>query len=450
MRLTKEERSVVLVDWSRLNEPTATNRNSLLYEMMLLSLVYDQVLVQDEVFMVSHKLSRWFQGSHSFGFLEELLDTGSVVLLKRPLSAYPMDLRDLAQDQPVTGRKLHLQKFSVNNDGKPITFTSEQEEFHSRLEACLRRSQRAHRPAGRVQLAGGLMHAFGERLTHVLNSPDYAAWRQSRFGKGREKEQMWKDFVKYVGDPDAAIHRVRSKGQQPKYTPTAQGPIFNTALAVQVAATYPLPQAHAMQGVIETVFAVPFCESEDAAGRYGPALRELPLPLKREDGDAGLTRVSVEAEVRIPIGLPQPKRGFGRILQKVRNGSGKDLRKAMGQLDTDPNFRYLSQAWQAVADDLASQTMKMGRKVNVRTVVGHICGAAMSEAFVDWVHGHPPQSVEEAVSWLPAKLAGPTLAIGGGLLYRALRADLKRQEISEKLVNAVQFRCVKIPSLVGN
>src|SRR5205823_14824606 len=124
----------------------------------------------------------------------------------------------------------------------------------------------------------------------------------------------------------------------------------------------PRKEAEAMQGLVETVFAVPFCEDENAGGRYGRALRELPLTLGAPELGA---RLKVEAKVRVPASLPIPEVGFAQIIKKVRESSGKNLRAAMAQLGDEPSFQRLEQAWRFVAAEMAQH---IGRKKKAQKV----------------------------------------------------------------------------------
>jgi len=442
------ERSIVLVDWARNDEPTARSRELLLYELMVLSLLYDEVLVQDEIFLCSRKMARWFRGPENFRLLEELLAIGGIVVLKRPVEKYPSELQELAQKQPVIARREHLERFSVGRHGEPIRFDGKQAEFHARLASVLAISPHAHRPAGSKKPGStDLIQRFGTTLKSVLTEEIYLRWRSSRFPQ--VTPSMAKDFVRFVEEPNAAIHLVRSSGQEPKYTPDGKTPVFNTALATQAAATYPPSQADTMIGLIETVFAVPYCEDEFAEGRYGPALRELPLAQATQEEGTEPASVKVETKIQIPMGLPRPAPGFAQIIQGVRDSiEGRTLRNAMNQLGADLTFRRAEEAWAAVADKIACKiaTSAKTHKIDVLAILASVGKHLFFEFLAEFSYD-PVRSVHQAASWLPLNLSGEGLSLGGGYLYRLICEDLRRQRISDKLANAVPFRCVKIPTL---
>lgn len=438
-------RSIVLVEWQRYNEPIAQRKDALLYELMLLSLLYDEVLVQDEILVCSKRMARWFHAAESFRLLEELFAVGEVTLLKRPVEKYPQKLRDLAQEKPIFARSKHLMQFSVGNDGRPISYTEEQLRFQGGLESCLSRYPSSHRYAGsKMALGHDLMKEFADLLSTVLTDKRYKKWRESRF-RGISP-RMADDFVEFSQNPAAAIRRIRAKGKALRMTTEKE---FNTALAVQAAATYSPRGAAAMQKLIETVFAVPFCQDEEAEGRYGRALSELPLPLADEEGETGIDRVvRVEIKVQIPrdMYMPRPEPGYAEVIQSVRENSGKDLRNAVARIGTDFDFARVERAWRNVADEIASRVVNKSKlhKLDSWSILASVGKEVSWGIIVDLMI--KPHSALEPFSLLP-KLMGAGLSACGDYVYKLRRVDLQRQEISEKLDRAVEFRCVDIPRL---
>lgn len=306
--MSSEDRSIVMVDWTRLNEPTPGNRNQFLWHQMLLSLLYDEVLAQDETFICSRRFAKWFRTPEDFRLLEELFECRGVRILKRPAEKYPQKLREKALEQPVTARREHLEEFSVGNDGNPLHFDDYQVDFHNTLEALLSKRQDFHRHAGsQRRLSKDLMREFGDLLTKVLTDSRYKKWLRTKFRS--VTPQIAEDFVTYIENPNAAIDRLKqARGSDPRFTLLSGGPVFSTALAVQVAATYG-DKAEELQSLIETVFAVPLCQDEGADGRYGQLLRDLPVPLEQEDSEISDV-VKVEVAVKVPLRLPFARTEF--------------------------------------------------------------------------------------------------------------------------------------------
>jgi hypothetical protein len=167
------KRSIVLTDWGRHNEPTVESRDSFLYELILLSMLYDEVLIQDEVFVCSKKLARWFYAKDQFDLFTEVINACGVIILKRPVARYPSELQEQAQKHPITARVRHLQRYSVADDGGPISFGVKQDVFQSALNTLLLRQPTLHRDAGgRSKQGGGLMQRFGSDLIGVWGSTE--------------------------------------------------------------------------------------------------------------------------------------------------------------------------------------------------------------------------------------------------------------------------------------
>ncbi|HEV3075441.1 MAG TPA: hypothetical protein VHB47_13560, partial [Thermoanaerobaculia bacterium] len=99
--------AVVLTDWGAKTEGLSASRDALLQELLLLSLVYDQLLIQDEVLALSTKLARWFTSGKDFDLLRRCLSIGSIVILTH--HAYGSDdLAELALRHPITARAKYI------------------------------------------------------------------------------------------------------------------------------------------------------------------------------------------------------------------------------------------------------------------------------------------------------------------------------------------------------
>lgn len=443
-------RSIVMVDWSRHNEPTSRTRDQFLWHQMLLSLLYDEVLAQDETLVCSEKMAGWFRDSQSFGLLEQLVECGGLTVLKRPWERYPEYLQDRALEQPISARREQLERFSVDNDGAQLHFKPSQVEFHSRLEALLSKHHHSHRHAGsRKKLGKDLMQEFSNLLATVLTDRRYEKWLRTKFKN--VTPQIANEFVTFLRDPNRAIKHLEAERPDhlPRYTPQSGRPVFSTALAVQVAATYGNKEAKQLQGLIETVFARPFCQDEGAEGRYGYALRDLPLPMEGEqEGATRVVKVKVELVDRIFLSLPAPGPNFADIIQKLREkDSAKQLRNAMSQLGDDATFTAGKNAWQAVSADMASLVGSSNtKKIELSLVLVSAGRGAFCGAMADFLI-HPPSSSQELVSRLPAPFVGALFDVGGGVCVKLAQADLERQRITSQLEQAVEFSCVPHPTV---
>ncbi len=444
-------RSIVMVDWSRYNEPTPRTRDEFLWHQMLLSLLYADVLAQDETLVCSEKMARWFPDGKSFRLLEQLVECGGLSVLKRPWERYPSGLQERALRQPIAARREQLERFSVNNDGAPLQFSENQRAFHNRLEALLAEHARAHRYAGSEKKLGkDLMQEFANLLAVVLTDRRYEKWRKSKFRNITPRTA--EDLVRFIDNPDLAIERLKRKkpDQPPRFTPQAGGLVFSTALAVQVAATYAEKEATELQDLIETVFARPFCQDEGAEGRYGRLLRDLPFAMEAdEQRDVGVVDVvKVEVEVKIPLRLPVPGPNFAEIIEKIREkDSVKDLRRAMNQLGRDATFTNATNAWHAVSADIASLVSPTEmRETELQMLLVKAGKGLFWGVLADFAWG-PPHDVKELFSRLVPPFVGALFSVGGDMCPKLIRADLEQQRITRQLEQAVEFSCVPHPTI---
>src|SRR5260370_29082462 len=120
------KRSIVMIEWSRQNEPTHRNRDAFLWHQMLLSLLYDEVLAQDETIVSRNKMANWFAKGEDFRLLEEIFEIGGLTILKRPLQKYPDELKELAAKHPISARREQLTRFSVDNNGNAVVYKDRQ------------------------------------------------------------------------------------------------------------------------------------------------------------------------------------------------------------------------------------------------------------------------------------------------------------------------------------
>jgi hypothetical protein len=197
-------RSVVMVEWTRNCEPNHGSREDFLWHQMLLSLLYDEVLAQDQTLVCSKKMARWFHDSESFRLLEETFKCGGLGILKRPAKRYPEELRDLALKKPVFARSQHVENYSANNDGTPVRFEESQLRYHDRLEVLLGDHRTAHREAGERGEERNVMTEFARRLRKVLTDKRYETWRNSKFGLTLADAE---DYVRFIDNPQLAIAR---------------------------------------------------------------------------------------------------------------------------------------------------------------------------------------------------------------------------------------------------
>ena len=195
--------SVVMVDWSRKNDVTHKDRDQFIWHQMILALLYDDVLAQDETFVCSKQFPIWFSNPEEMTLLEELLDCGGLTVLKRPREKYQDYLRERVDHYPITTRAEHLERDSVNNQGKPIKFTKAQRKFHIELECRLGGRSSAHRYAGAAAGAKknpNLMKTFADKFMEVLTHEQYQNWRKTNFRY--VSDIMIEELVSFISNPE--------------------------------------------------------------------------------------------------------------------------------------------------------------------------------------------------------------------------------------------------------
>lgn len=430
-----------MVDWARDNEPTARGRNQFLWDLMLLSLLYDDILVQDEIIVCSKKLPAWFPDTESFLLLEEIIDIGPLKILKRPQHRYPKRLQELAGSRPIGARREHLAKYSVNNEGTPLMFMPRHHAFHDRLDAFLKHRPSAHRFAGSKAPAGNdIMPHFGKLLRDVLKNWEYGDWRRERFPT--ITSTIADTFADFIRDPKRAIDHLRATPDGARYTPRPGTYVFNTAIAVQLAKTFPTAAVH-LQDLIETVFARPFCEQEDADGRYGSKLRDLPLiPATHLDPAETVYRVDT---ITNALHLPRPGRGVARIIATVREmESGKRLRNATGRLHKDADFRDAVTAWGDVADDIARMLTAGSRKpFRLQHVLFRVAESLLWATFTYFTR-HPQDAFADPGLALKEAVADGALhgayAIAGDAYFH--RMSLSAEGVRQQLEKSIRWATV--------
>src|SRR6267378_7088207 len=68
--------SVIMIEWARNNEPTHSSRDEFIWHQLLLSLLYDEVLAQDETVIISKQKAKWFSTPSDFETLTKVAECG--------------------------------------------------------------------------------------------------------------------------------------------------------------------------------------------------------------------------------------------------------------------------------------------------------------------------------------------------------------------------------------
>ncbi len=435
--------SVLMTDWA-VDGKSIGNLDAVIYELMLLSLLYDSVLIQDEIFALSPKFANMFSSKENIDILKKLLDIGAITVLTHPLQVYPTDeLKELATAAPIFARAKYTQQYSTRAD-KLFKPSNKQITLYHEIDACLSRNPGTQRPVGSL-MQFDIMKAFGFLLKDTLSSKHYKKWIGSAFG-GITNE-MADDFINFIEDTEKLSSQLTRNNKGIRLVPGPDGkPVFNRSLGYLATTLYPHRQAKAMQSLIQTTFAAPFCWRENASGRFSKFLREL-LWMPEDIINDGYDQlgegsiVSVEAHTDIEILLPEMNTDFVDHIQAIRDSlPGKKLRMVVRHMEQDISFNRQVESWYEVADLLAS-LITTGKPVTIREYLlgvgnGLVCGAV--------AHGLLTQvrstKIDMAGNLLEGLLSGG-LGILSGSLYRIFRDNRKNQKLRKKIENAVEFRC---------
>jgi hypothetical protein len=446
---------IVMTDWAANVERIARDRNSLLWELILHSLLREKILIQDEALAQSDKLALWFSDDGHFRLLEELIDaTDSFVVIAQDPSTYPTDeLQALAHVSPVRARAEYILKHSAKH-GKPFKLKEHQTRFHRKIDEVLIR-KKAFQP--RKTSSGKSIHdLFSGYLMRVLTNDGCTVWLESLGINPRLQHQL----ASYIQKPENAVSRIRRLSKQSQLDPRAKSdPIFTRNLGHQLAATYPSAEA-AVNRLIHSAYAAAFCENEGScAGRYGKELHELLLPgtlprVKKGNSDAHLTRVLME--FRTPMILPELAPNFAQIVRLVRGSEdAKELRKSLRMAGKEPTFGQQEEHWKAVADNLAKRTAGRGSEVTIRTVASEFVSEAKhltwghlvyvgALATTGYVKLNDSANLEELASVVTKVALGKAMWSVGQFGLKVLKIARNEQSLRTQLENWLGFRCVEI------
>lgn len=441
--------SLVLSDWAANVELLGLSANAVVYELLVLSLLYDKIFVQDEVFALSDRLAEWLGQPYQAPLVRELFALGSIVVLTHPEFAYSTDdadLRKLSEKRPIAARAAYIQRRGTKEE-RPFAPTARQERLYDHIDASLRELPACRRPV-RLKHEPDPTMPFAAILKTVLQSKHHMRWRASAFSG--IPDRMAAQFVAYIEDPENVAKVAATKRQKITVPYGSDGrAIFNRSLGYQAAHLYPPRARGAMRRLIQTCFAAPFCAGQGAAGRYSPALRELLLlPPDAETATEREEIVTVETVVDIPLVLPPIGDRFARSVRDVRESvEGRSLRRAIWNLGEDPNFEEQVECWRAVADTLAGHLVnaRPGKTATVRASLMTFGKKAVTGAILG---GIASKLMGEPAAALPGAIAGAFLSEGMGIVYahgqEVARNAYRQQEVREQLERAVAFRCTTL------
>jgi hypothetical protein len=451
--------TIVLTDWGANADNIAVDIRSFTWELMLLSLLYERVLIQDETFVVGSQLPKWFSNTANRRILDEVFDMGTVAILTHPIGAYlDEDLQFLARTSPLTARSEYIARHTTKGD-KPFVSTKSQQAFCRFLDPIVSERRGVRIEAGKKR-EFDIMSAFSDVLTEILGREHYRKWLAAAFSG--VSQQMAGDFLRFLENPELAVKRP-NKGKELRVVRNENGDImFGRSLGFQLASWYSPREKNAMQRLIQTCFAAPFCYREKAIGRYNNRGLREPLLVTEEmaselsQPDANLR---VESSISVPVDLPLPTEGFGKVIQRVRSSdAGKTLRRSMQLIGSDPLFYVQKQALAAVAEELAVELAKLTHPCKRVNLVSLLCTSGedvftglLADGLLQTMRGSTVHMSDAVISASSISALHGLINLAGKAMYEALRRDLTRQRLRLGLESAVEHRCaeVDISAIVG-
>ncbi|MFZ2444795.1 MAG: hypothetical protein WAW37_00415 [Syntrophobacteraceae bacterium] len=432
--------SVLLTDWGQNCERIGATRHIFLYELMLLSLIYEEILIQDHVLALSDTLANWFSPDPTL--IENLINIGSIKVLTHPLHAYPEELANEAIRYPLTARSRYIEAYGTKYE-KPYQATESQKKLCSILDNALTHNISAGRPCGKKGDMN-LRSRYKSLLCKVLTNNIYANWIDSAF-KGitpRIAEQI----LSFACEPEKAIAKLNSSGFNAKRLLDSSGhPVFTESLLFQISSMYHPAQADAIRRLSQTVSTALSCLREQAVGIYNSRLREFILEPEAASTSSFEKEpfVTAETHVNIPLGLPNLSSDFPKIIQKVRESKASlALRKSIQELGQQHTFTDQAEKWKAVAEELAMAVTKATKNVSVS--IGRITGAGLSfgtALLANGLCGGPVPPVSPPLDWILNAFAGTALALVADPFWKAIARDLQFQRHRADIEKAVTFRC---------
>lgn len=437
--------SILLADWGAYLG-TYRSPKKLVNDLILLSLLYDNVLIQDEILVLIPQLANWFGTSRGLDLLHKIFCLDSIKLLKWPTYAYTSNICTDPIKHPMFARAEWHVKNSTAGD-QLFRPTEQQAVLYKELEAILSVRRRAARDRW-TKSKIDVYQSFRDILRNVLSKEAFTPWL--RFQYSAIKDKTKEEYIGYITDPARAVHDLRKNKPEIRVVYKNGIPDFSRSLGFQVSTLYDRNEKLALQSLIQSVYAIPLCESEHAIGRYSGRLMEIPWFEDEEKVPAYLDaeRVLLEPATNKILYLPDVMDDFPKVVNEIRSTeAGKALRKAFADLGKTLSLKEIESCWSSVAHELSSHVKQRGKKYVARTVMGILSVAEISVAtivdFAEIVHptGLPPL-LESAI---PAFI-GRGFGLCSDLGYKLLNKRLLRFKTYRELNRAVNIRCTWLPT----
>lgn len=426
--------SIIMSDWGAYGNIYNTPEK-LVTDIIILSLLYDEVLIQDEVFVLSDLMPKWFERAEGNDLLAKIFELDSIVLLG--WKSYPSEIKTDYKHHPMFARAEYHEKFSTRGDSIFIASESNKD-FYKKIEYFLTIRKSAIRDRG-AKCSFDVNKSFCKVFTELLSKEVYKPWLSSVFP---EISSGIKDqFLNFAHNPNFGITELIKAGKEVK---SHNDPVFNRSLGFQLSTFYKDEIKYSIQRLIQSAYAIPLCESEEAVGKYGYQLKEVPWFSSEETAYSHISekKVTVEAEANTNLSIPSIISDFPQTINSIRQSdAGKALRYAMREIGNDTNFTRITHCWEGVAEELAScvdikekksartTALRIGEKIITGTVIGELSSMVFTNIHTPYI--------------------GALLGTGIGLSFdhglELMKYEIQRQKNRQLIESLIEFRCSWIP-----
>jgi hypothetical protein len=199
------ESRIVLTHWNAgVFHSSSTPR--LLPELVIYSLLYDEVLIREEDLITNRAVTRLLSEENNFAVFSELLTSGLVKLLRLPIDAYPRDRKFDPMRLPISSR-VEEHQLRRTYKGKPWKPTSTEWQLFQRLDEIVTTfpsASRYHAPFPKE-------NPFATQLGEILENRE--SYKLSSHPVFSYIDQEAADqFAVFCREPEAWLRFLRSKG----------------------------------------------------------------------------------------------------------------------------------------------------------------------------------------------------------------------------------------------
>jgi hypothetical protein len=376
----QEGSTLLLTDWAAtIDTPqeTVTSFDAFAFEVIFQSLVFDRILVADEILTLSSRMPDWFSSRDRLDILRKLFDLETLKVLTFPQNYYQTtELQSRCVDEPITARAFHHEWYS--SKGKtPFCPTHNQRDWYEKCDRILNERRQARHPIASIR-PYDLYGSFAAMLRRLLVLPQYRSWISTTFPA---LMPVVDDLVGYIDHPELADKIIREKRGDSR---PGDGKHFTRSLAYRLASVKWPNLEGEFRSLVQSAFASALVSGEDGVGRYTDFVREcLFFVEKPVEGplDVGDFVVNQGSPVQTALVAPDMSHldEYIDAVKLVRETtSGIALRQAV----QEGNLTKAGGCWEGVAAEMARRLKSKERIAIVteaRRITNDFIGAMIGD-----------------------------------------------------------------------